>query len=215
MIKAIFWDNDGVLVDTEILYYRACKETFSEIGIDLSEELYVEYFLKRSSGTWHLAEEKGYTNDEIIKLREKRNLIYGSLLKSTAKVINGAEDTLKKLYGKFVMGIVTSSRKDHFQIIHKYLGLLKYFDFILTVEDYREPKPAPDPYLKAIELTGLSKDECVVIEDSERGLRAAVQAGLKCYVIPTGLTKHSNFSGAEKILNSIKEVPGLLLNGSE
>lgn len=215
MIKAIFWDNDGVLVDTEILYYRACKETFSEIGIDLSEELYVEYFLKRSSGTWHLAEQKGYTNDEIIKLREKRNLIYSSLLKSTAKVIDGAEDTLKKLYGKFVMGIVTSSRKDHFQIIHKYLGLLKYFDFILTVEDYRESKPAPDPYLKAIELTGLSKDECVVIEDSERGLRAAVQAGLKCYVIPTGLTKHSNFSGAEKILNSIKEVPGLLLNGSE
>lgn len=215
MIKAIFWDNDGVLVDTEILYYRACKETFSEIGIDLSEELYVEYFLKRSSGTWHLAEQKGYTNDEIIKLREKRNLIYGSLLKSTAKVIDGAEDTLKKLYGKFVMGIVTSSRKDHFQIIHKYLGLLKYFDFILTVEDYRESKPAPDPYLKAIELTGLSKDECVVVEDSERGLRAAVQAGLKCYVIPTGLTKHSNFSGAEKILNSIKEVPGLLLNSSE
>lgn len=214
MIKAIFWDNDGVLVDTEILYYQACKETFDSIGIDLSEELYVEYFLKRSSGTWHLAEQKGLDREEISDLRDQRNLIYSALLKNRLKVIDGAEDTLKKLYGKLVMGVVTSSRKDHFDIIHQSSNLLKYFDFVLTVDNYREPKPAPDPYLKAIELTGFNKDECVVIEDSERGLKAAVNAGLKCYVIPTGLTKHSNFSGAEKILSSIKEVPAILFDGA-
>ncbi len=214
MIKAIFWDNDGVLVDTEILYYQACKETFANIGIHLTEDIYVEYFLNRSSGTWHLAEQKGFGSNEIIKLREQRNLLYSNLLKEHAKSIDGAEETLKKLYGKFVMGVVTSSRPEHFDIIHKRSGLLKYFDFVLTSEDYSETKPSPAPYLKAIEISGFEKNECVVVEDSARGLNAAVSASLKCFVIPTELTKHSDFSRAEKILTSIKEVPELLLNGS-
>ncbi len=210
MIKAIFWDNDGVLVDTEILYYRACKETFANIGINLTEDIYIEYFLNRSSGTWHLAELKGFDRDEIIKLREQRNLIYGNLLKEHAKVITGAEETLKKLHGKFVMGVVTSSRQEHFDIIHKRSGLLNYFDFILTSKDYNETKPAPDPYLKAVKLSGFKKDECIVIEDSARGMKAAINAGLKCFVVPTELTKHSDFSGAEKILTSITKVPEIL-----
>ena len=210
MIKAIFWDNDGVLVDTEILYYRACKETFASIGIDLSEDLYVEYFLKKGSGTWHLAEQKGLDDDTIIKLRQERNKIYSDLLRNHSKVITGAEETLNKLHDKFSMGVVTSSRKDHFDIIHQSTGFLKYFDFILTSEDYTETKPSPHPYLKAVAKSGLKKEECIVIEDSERGLRAALSAGLKCYVIPTSLTKNSNFSGAEKILNNISEVPRIL-----
>ena len=211
MIKAIFWDNDGVLVDTEKLYYRANKETFAKIGIDLSVQTYVEYFLRRSSGTWHLAEAEGLSKDEIVKLRNERNELYGNLLFTELRAIDGAEETLKLLYGKFTMGIVTSSRKDHFEIIHKNLDLLKYFDFVLTSGDYAEPKPSPDPYLKAVELSGLNKEECIVIEDSERGLAAALQAGLKCYVIPTELTIGSNFSGAEKILEDITTVQKLLL----
>jgi len=211
MIKAIFWDNDGVLVDTEILYYRACKETFASIGIDLSEDLYIEYFLKKGSGTWHLAEQKGLNNDAIVKLRQERNKIYSDLLRNHSKVMEGVQQTLDKLHGKFTMGVVTSSRKDHFDIIHQNSGLLKYFDFVLTSEDYTKTKPSPDPYLKAVAKTGLKKEECIVIEDSERGLRAALSACLKCYVIPTSLTKDSNFKGAEKILNNISEVPGLLI----
>ncbi len=210
MIKAIFWDNDGVLVDTEKLYYRANKEIFLKAGIDLTEELYIENFLIRSIGTWHLAEEKGYGQEEIRRLREERNRRYAELLENEAKVINGVEDTLKFLHGKFIMGVVTSSRKDHFYTIHRKTGLLKYLDFTLTSDDYAEPKPNPEPYLKALELTGIDSTECVAVEDSERGLRAALGAGLKCYVIPTSLTNKCNFTGAEKILKSISDIPGSL-----
>ena len=59
MIKAIFWDNDGILVDTEILYFRANKEIFYKLGVDLNEEEYAENFLKRSKGIWYLAEQMG------------------------------------------------------------------------------------------------------------------------------------------------------------
>lgn len=211
MVKAIFWDNDGVLVDTEKLYYRANKETFARMGIDLTEETYIEYFLKKSLGTWHLAAEIGFTKDQIDYYHIERDNLYGHLLSTEMRVISGVEDVLKALHGKFKMGIVTSSKKNHFEIIHKQSGLLKFFDFVLSSEDYPKSKPAPDPYLKAVEVSGFEKDECIAVEDSERGLKAALSAGIDCYVIPTPLTSDSDFTGAKKILLSITELPELLI----
>jgi HAD superfamily hydrolase (TIGR01509 family) len=211
MIKAIFWDNDGVLVDTEKLYYRANKEIFAKMGIELTQELYIEYFLKKALGTWHIAEAKGYSKEQIEAYHIERDELYSLLLSTEMRVITGAEVTLSKLYGKFKMGIVTSSKRNHFELIHKRSNLLKYFDFVLASGDYTRSKPAPDPYLKAIELSGFTKEECVAVEDSERGLLAAKNAGIRCFIIPTELTKYSNFSGAEKILGSISEVPDLLI----
>lgn len=204
MIKSIFFDNDGILVDTEVLYFRANKQIFSELGVELTEETYAENFLKRSKGVWHLAEQMGFTKDEIIELRDKRNNVYSELLKTDLKIINGVEEVLKELHGKLTMGIVTSSRRDHFEIIHNSTGFLKYFDFTITSDECNETKPSPKPYLAALEKSGLKKEECIIVEDSERGLKAAIAAGIKCYVIPTELTKHSDFTGAEKILNNIK-----------
>lgn len=104
------------------------------------------------------------------------------------------------------MGIVTSSRKEHFEIIHRSSGLLKYFDFFLTGEHYTKFKPNPEPYLLAVERSGCKKEECLAIEDSERGLTSAKSAGIYCYVIPTELTRGGNFSSADKVLGNIKEI---------
>ena len=110
------------------------------------------------------------------------------------------------------MGIVTSSRKMHFELIHRSTDLLKYFDFILTGDDYTSFKPNPDPYLMAVEKSGFQKDECIAIEDSERGLKSAKSAGIHCFVIPGGLTSAGDFSRADRILNSIRELPDVLDN---
>lgn len=168
--------------------------------------MYVENFLKKSNGTWHLLQEKGYDEKTISLLREERNFYYAKLLEEKAQAIEGVEEIVKSFLGKLLMGIVTSSRKDHFDIIHKKTGLLKYFDFVLTSEDYSKTKPDPEPYLRALKVSKMKKEECIVIEDSERGLKSALAAGLKCYIIPTDLTKDSDFSGASKILNDISEL---------
>jgi len=117
MIKAIFWDNDGVLVDTEKLYFKASKLTFAKVGIDLTSEMYVEYFLKQSHGTWHLAKELDYSDETISELRNERNQLFSKLLETEIEIFDGAESILRELYGRVKMGIVTSSRKDHFEII--------------------------------------------------------------------------------------------------
>jgi beta-phosphoglucomutase-like phosphatase (HAD superfamily) len=108
------------------------------------------------------------------------------------------------------MGIVTSSEKEHFGLIHRNSGLLQYFDFVIASGDYANSKPHPDPYLEAVRRSGVAPENCLVVEDSRRGLAAAVAAGLRCVVIPSSLTRTSEFPGAHRILNHIREVPPLL-----
>lgn len=208
MLKAIFWDNDGVLVDTERLYFEANRIFFSMFGVDLTKELYIENYLKNNSGCWHLLPEdiRGMVDD----LRSERNRIYKDFIKSEDICINGAGDVLSALHGKLMMAAVSSSRKDHFDLIHSRTGFGKYFDFTVVREDCIKSKPDPEPYLKAIEKSGFQSSECIVVEDSARGLMSATAAGIKCWVIPTELTSDSDFSGADRILSSISEIPGLL-----
>ncbi|OGA51303.1 MAG: hypothetical protein A3F74_08020 [Betaproteobacteria bacterium RIFCSPLOWO2_12_FULL_62_58] len=98
------------------------------------------------------------------------------------------------------------SQREHFEIIHARSGLLKYINFVLTSGDYDNPKPHPEPYLKAVERAGVAKEACIAIEDSERGLAAATAAGLKCVIVPSRLTAGRPFSGAYKVLGNIREV---------
>ena len=209
-MKAIFWDNDGVLVDTERLYFSATRQILSAVGVSLTKEMYVDLLLVQGKGAWHLAKEKGISEEGVERLRDERNALYGDLLLREQTVMDGAEEVLRALHGKYVMGIVTSSRKDHFELIHRSSGLLKYFDFILSGGDYARHKPHPEPYLAAVERSGFKKEECLAVEDSERGLASAKAAGIHCYVIPTELTHNGNFSGADKVLTSIKDILKIL-----
>jgi HAD superfamily hydrolase (TIGR01509 family) len=203
MFKAVFFDNDGVLVETEHLYFRATREVFARKGMTLSKEMYVEYLLRQGKGAWFLLEQDGCSSREIENLRRERNRIYSALLQSETIVIDGVEAALQRLYGKVLMGIVTSSRRDHFAIIHRKTGILPYFNFYLTVEDYEKAKPAPEPYLKAVEKSGFMPAECLVVEDSERGLMAAAAAGLRCIVVPRGMTGNGEFAEAYRVRKNI------------
>jgi HAD superfamily hydrolase (TIGR01509 family) len=215
MIKAIFWDNDGVLVETEHLYFKATQHALSLAGIPLTEEQYIELFLVQGRGAWHLAEEKGATPTEIDRLRKERNAFYARLLLEAPRLVAGIADVLDELRDKYIMGIVTSSRKDHFDLIHQSTGLLKYFDFVLTADDYARTKPDPDPYLEAIERSGVDRTACVAVEDSERGLESATRAGIRCIIVPTSLTRCGRFVGAHHVLGSVSEIPPVLLAAAD
>lgn len=210
MVKAILWDNDGVLVETEHLYFEATQRVLSAVGIPLTQEQYIELFLVQGRGAWHLAEEQGATPIEVERLRDERNALYGRLLCEAPRTIPGITAVLDALHGKYVMGVVTSSRKDHFDLIHQSTGLLAYFDFVLTAGDYARTKPAPDPYLRAVERSGVGREACVAVEDSERGLESARRAGVRCIVVPSSLTRGCGFVGAQHVLGSVSEIPAVL-----
>jgi len=208
MIKAIFWDNDGVLVDTEGLFFRANSETLTEAGIELAWEQFEEISLTRGGSVLQLAEKPG--TEAFYKLRDRRDAIYASLLARQPLVMDGVREVLETLAGKYVMGIVTSSGHEHFEIIHRQSGLLPYFQFVLTMKDCTHFKPHPEPYLKALALSGCAPWECLVVEDSPRGLASAVNAGIRCVVVPSKFTSGRHFAGAWKILKNVKELPAIL-----
>ena len=204
MLKALFWDNDGVLVDTERLYLQACREALEKVGVALPREQFVQISLAQGESVFNLVE--GLEQEALESLRSWRNQRYEELLKAGNLVIPGVEAALRKLQGRLLMGVATGSRGDHFQVIHSTTGLLPYFDFVLVREDYKNAKPEPDAYLTAMEQHGLDPEECLVIEDSERGMKAALAANIRCIVVPNELTAGSNFSGAYKIVNDLNDV---------
>ncbi len=206
-IDCIFWDNDGVLVDTEHLYYQATCETLADVGIEVSRETFIDISLRQGKSVLDLA-----GTQTAQALRGARNRRYSELLHQGVSPIEGVEATLRQLHGKVQMGIVTSSHRDHFEIIHRNTGLLQYFDFVMTRENYEHSKPNPEPYLKALARSRCEAGQCLVVEDSERGLKAAVSAGLRCLVIPGTLNRGSDLSSAHRVLSSVREIPPLLLS---
>ncbi len=210
MIKAIFWDNDGVLVDTEPLYFKATREVLAEAGIPLSAEQFIRISLQEGRSAFDLARDRGMPADTLEAMRRERNRRYAALLGEGIAPLPGVAETLSTLHGRCQMAIVTSCLQEHFEIIHRHTGILQYFDFILTREHYRHTKPHPEPYLSALNRSGLARAQCLVIEDTERGLQAADAAGLACAVIPNALTAQGDFSKACRVLDGIHQVLDLL-----
>ncbi|HXU65025.1 MAG TPA: HAD family phosphatase [Polyangia bacterium] len=211
MFQAILFDNDGVLVDTEALYYRANREVLATAGVDLDEAGYIELYLRQGIGAFHLAAARGLSPSEIAALREARNRRYVELVAQEDILIPGVFELVRRLSERYRLAIVTSAEPEPFARSHARTGLLPFFEVILTRADTVRAKPDPDPYLLAVNRLGLRGSDCLVIEDSERGLRAAKAAGLACWVIPSGLTHGSDFTAADAVLPALEAAAARLL----
>ena len=210
MFRTILWDNDGVLVDTEGLFFEATRRVLSGRGVKVTLDLFRDYSLREGRSLFELAETQGLGPQDIESLRAERNRLYAALLATQVKVMDGVRETLEALHGRYRMGIVTSSRRDHFETMHQHTGLLRYFEFAVTLEDTSRTKPHPDAYWAALERLKLRPENGVAVEDSPRGLTAARAAGLRCLMVPHHLTRDQRFEGAEKILASVRQIPAEL-----
>jgi len=143
--KWIFFDNDGILVDTESLYFQANREVLGSIGIDLTQDLFMRVSMQQGRSTFSLAAERGIEQATLDRLHDIRNERYAELLSSGVRVLDGVMETLDELSGKVNMGVVTSCRRIHFDLIHQQTALLNYFNFTITTEDVQHTKPDPEP----------------------------------------------------------------------
>ena len=200
MVEAILWDNDGVLVDTECLFFESTRRTLATIGIQLSLEQFLDLSMRQGRSAFDLAFERGWPKEQVTNLKRERDLLYSEMLRTETRVLPGVAETLNALHGRMRMAVVTSSQRQHFDVMHADIGLTRYFEFVLAREDYGKTKPNPEPYLLALERLGMRAECCVAVEDSERGLAAARAAGLRCLVIPNEITRSCTFSGATAIL---------------
>jgi HAD superfamily hydrolase (TIGR01509 family) len=208
MKKYILFDNDGVLVETENWYYEASKRALKEFfDVDVSFEYYMK-LMTDGKGVWLAA--KNATQAQIDIAREQRDVYYQEYLKTENTAIKDVHIVLKELSKKYKMGIVTTSRRVDFDIIHKGRGIIDFMEFVLCVEDYPRSKPYPDPYLKGMNLFDARKEEVIIVEDSERGLNSAVNAKIDCVIVHNEFTKTQNFEKAHHKIDTLSELIELL-----
>ncbi len=212
--KFILFDHDGVLVDTEYWYFRSNQKALSELGIELSKAQHIEY-MKEGYSFWDIDAVKKMDPQIVSAKRTDRDRYYQSYLQSEDIEIPIVEPVLEKLSNHYRMAIVTTSRTEDFRLIHKNRTITSWMEFVLSRNDYNQAKPHPEPYLTALDRFGATKEETLVIEDSERGLRSAVAAGIDCAIVYNEFTQSHDFSAAQYRIQSLDELPHLLELGSD
>lgn len=213
MKNYILFDHDGVLVDTEPWYYKAGERALAEIGFVLDEEEYLRD-MSQGRGTWAQARAAGIDEQSIGRLREVRNDYYQDYLRTEAIEIDGVVDALAELSSYVRMAIVTTARRVDFELIHQKRRIRQFMEFVLVREDYRLAKPHPEPYLTGLRRFGASKEEALVVEDSARGLKSAVAAGIDCAVVRNDFTSAQDFSQASHRIKTLAELKRIVLDAT-
>jgi HAD superfamily hydrolase (TIGR01509 family) len=208
--EAIFWDHDGLLVETEWLFYSLTRELFHHEGIELTQQLWSEEYLSKGRGTSLIAAGLGLSERQAKRIIDERNHRYQSMLEQQPPLCPFALAVLSELKPDFPMALVTGNSRKAIETVHRHTGVLELFDAIISAEDYQRAKPAPDAYLTAVERLSVSAGKSVAIEDSERGMAAALAAGMACIAVPGILTRHQRFQGAVTIQDSLKNLPSLI-----
>ncbi|MBP1732740.1 MAG: HAD-superfamily hydrolase, subfamily variant 3 [Deltaproteobacteria bacterium] len=188
MIQAILFDSDGVLVDTERLFFDATRTAFESAGVSLSDKQWARWYLGEGRGSREIAEMVGIPQPRIEAAIAERDKLFWARIDEGVPIMPGVEETIEGLAHYFRLAIVTGASRGHFDRVHASTGLRRFFQTVVTSEEYERAKPHPQAYLTAMERLGLNANEYLAVEDSPRGAAAAVAAGIRCVVIPTTLT---------------------------
>jgi HAD superfamily hydrolase (TIGR01509 family) len=209
--KAILWDNDGVLVDTERLFFQVNRDLFTDHGLELTHRAFFDWFLLDNCGGWHLFRARGHSEGSIAEIRKERNRRFSALLAAEETLAReGMEDVVRTLFETATMAIVTSSSREHFDLAHRRTTFAQYCPTVITEEDCAHTKPSPEPYLLGAKRIDRLPAQCMAVEDSPRGLLAARAAGIPCVVIRNELTAGYDFPGAHAIVESNDELVAVI-----
>jgi HAD superfamily hydrolase (TIGR01509 family) len=207
LIRAIVFDFDGLILDTEEPVYQSWVEVYREHGEELPFERWVEIVGSTTINfhpQHHLEERLGRSlTQEVLDRRVERRtelVLAQSLLPGVAQHIESAKSIGLKL------GVASSSTRDWVQGHLERLGILDRFDCLRCRDDVANAKPEPDLYVAVIECLGVHASEAIAIEDSPNGVLAAKRAGLRCVAIPNSITARLDLGQADLILGSLADV---------
>jgi HAD superfamily hydrolase (TIGR01509 family) len=209
-IKALIFDFDGLVLDTETPEYQALNQVYAEYGQHLPIETYglavgSEYG-QRFEPLTHLEQLLGKPLDSV-GFWEKVNFQRMTLIEQNLP-LPGIETGLREGQALGLKLAIASSSPHSWVDGHlKRLGLFHYFDVIKCKEDIARIKPAPDLFLAALQALQLQPEEAIIFEDSVNGVLAARRAGIRVVAIPNPITRHMHFEGEALLLGSLAELP--------
>ncbi len=213
MKTSVLFDHDGVLVDTELWYFTAGQRALADIGLTLDKDQYLRD-MSQGRGTWAGARAAGVDEQTISRLRGIRDGLYQEYLRTEDIEIEGVVDTLADLSTLVRMAVVTTAKRADFELIHEKRQITRFVEFVLCREDYQHSKPHPEPYLTGLHRLGATPGETLVVEDSSRGLRSAVAAGIDCVIVHNDFTATQDFSRASHRIGTLLEVKDIVLGSA-
>lgn len=206
MIKAVLFDLDGVLIDSEYRTISIKKNLLKKYGLSVNDEIVEKLAGKRLSKVIHEIFPDFSSNEEL--LNEYQHLAYDDV--DYAKLeMNNASRILNILKKRYKLALVTASNNEKLEKVFEQLAWQDIFDVIIGEDMGLLAKPNPQVYLKAMELLNISNKECVVVEDSYNGIKAAKSAGIK--VISKREERYKvNQSEADMFIDDLLELKTIL-----
>lgn len=205
MLKALLFDLDGTLVDSEPLKAEAISLAFQELGHTVSAHIYKEVM----GQSWEkVLEHFSQAAQTQIPESEFNPIFRKHYQKLISDKVQMKSDLVQFLdYAKSLnlqMGVVSSASKWMVDGILSKLSLEKYFSLVINQQDVSKHKPDPEAYLVALKKLQLNANETLVFEDSEAGVQAALSAGCQCIAIRHDFNERHQFTGALQVLNSFE-----------
>ncbi len=207
LIRALIFDFDGLILETEEPIYRSWMEVYEAHGVALPFELWVKT-VGSSSQAFHpqpyLEQRLGFALPKDVldrRIARRVELVLAEPLRP------GVADLAKAARVSGIkVGVASSSSRDWVKGHLERLGISDLFDCLRCRDDVEHVKPDPDLYLASLECLGVAAADALAIEDSPNGITAAKSAGLRCVVVPNSITAGLDLSQADLRLTALADV---------
>lgn len=211
--KAVIFDMDGVLIDSEPLHKEIEQQMLKELGVELSHEEHIKFAGVGKEMWTMLGTQYGYNRevgeDELHE--EKRRRYLKALTSAPIRPIDGVVELVSYVKNeKLKMAVASSSSHENIDLITKSIGIHGDMEVLVSGDDTEKTKPSPDIFLLAAKLLGVPASECLVIEDSCNGVTAAKRAGMYCVGFRNPNSGMQDLTLADVVLDRIIDVKGVL-----
>ncbi len=209
MIKTVIFDMDGVIVDTEPVHHDAFQQHFKELGIEVSPAFYATFTGNSTKNVYQKLVKKFNLKQDIeVLVQSKRNFFNDAFEKKLdLELLDGVENLIKDLHKNGMQLILASSSANvTIDRIFRRFNLNQYFTHKISGEDFVNSKPDPAIFLHAQKLSSHQKENCIVIEDSTNGIKAAHAAGIYCIGYNSFHSKLQDLSLANQVIQHFDEL---------
>ncbi|WP_396150353.1 HAD family hydrolase [Flavobacterium sp.] len=209
MLQTVIFDMDGVIVDTEPVHNYAYYEHFKLLGIEVSAEMYASFTGNSTKNVFQKIKDHFEVTEDIHTLVEKKRSLFNDAFDTKADLflLEGVEELIKQLHQNGIQLILaSSSSKVTINRVFNRFKLHSYFSHIVSGEDFPQSKPNPAIFLEAVRLSQSKKENCIVIEDSTNGIKAAYAAGIFCVGYRSVNSKKQDYSLANLVIDRFEEL---------